>query len=251
MTRTRGPKTGATIWSSSISERRKAWGVKGDAVVAQLASPSLFQTAPVYVHYGAFMTPTAQDPESDNLSADELRLAWPVFSRAERVEAFHLLRRVESEDLYLGLSARDQFDLLDGTAPAERRSWMRLLPPDDAADLVQVVPEERRAELLALLDDPTRKEVTALLAHAEDRAGGLMDPRYARLRPDMNVDEAVRYLREQLREQKHTLVYAYVVDADQMLLGVVPFWQLFVQPGHLLVRDFMRKGRIGTAAKDA
>ena len=78
---------------------------------------------------------------------------------------------------------------------------MRLLPPDDAADVIQEAPTEKREALLALLDEPTRREVTALLAYAEDDAGGLMNPRFARLRPDMTVDEAISYLRKQMREQ--------------------------------------------------
>ena len=68
---------------------------------------------------------------------------------------------------------------------------MRQLPPDDAADLCQQAPAETREALLHLLDDPTRKEVSALLTYAEDAAGGLMSPRYVRLRPDMSVDEAI------------------------------------------------------------
>ena len=106
----------------------------------------------------------------------------------------------------------------------EQRSWMRLLPPDDAADVIQAAPTEKRDALLALLDEPTRREVTALLAYAEDNAGGLMNPRYARLRPEMTVDEAISYLRKQMREQPRTIYYAYVLDAEQRLLGrgVVP-----------------------------
>ena len=49
--------------------------------------------------------------------------------------------------------------------------------------------------MLALLDETTRNEVTALLAFKEDEAGGLMSPRFARLRPEMTVDEAISYLR--------------------------------------------------------
>ena len=60
------------------------------------------------------------------------------------------------------------------------------------------------------LDDPTRREVHALLAYAEDDAGGLMNPRFARVRPDMSVDEAIRYLRQQAREKVETIYYAYV-----------------------------------------
>ena len=85
----------------------------------------------------------------------------------------------------------------------------------------------RREPLLALLDEPTRQEVQGLLAYAEDRAGGLMNTRFARLRPEMTVDEAIAYLRKQGRQQVETIYYCYVLDADQRLLGVVSFRELF------------------------
>ena len=99
------------------------------------------------------------------------------------------------------------------------------LPPDDAADLIQEAPRGRSASaLLALLDEPTRKEVTALLAYAEDEAGGLMNPRYARLRPDMTVDEAISYLRKQARERTrdHLLRLRARRRAAPARRGVVP-----------------------------
>jgi magnesium transporter len=125
-------------------------------------------------------------------------------------------------------------------ATGERRSWMRLLPPDDAADVIQAAPDTEREALLALLDDPTRHEVAALLAYAEDDAGGLMNPRYARLRPEMSVDEAITYLRRQARERLETIYYVYVLDAEQRLLGVVSFRELFSAPPQKTVRDIMR-----------
>jgi magnesium transporter len=183
----------------------------------------------------------AAPPDSEALSLDEVRDAWPLFSRHERLEAFHVLPKNEAEDLFLGLGASDQAELVANMPATQRRSWIRMLAPDDVADLIQASRDDAREGTLALLDLPARREVTALLAHAEDKAGGLMDPRYARLRADMSVDEAARYLREQQRERKHGLVYAYVLDSDRRLLGVVPFWQLFVEPGAARVRDIMRK----------
>ena len=59
----------------------------------------------------------------------------------------------------------------------------RLLAPDDAADLIQESPQRDREFLLELLDDMTRQDARALLASREDVAGGLMNPRFARLRP--------------------------------------------------------------------
>jgi magnesium transporter len=173
----------------------------------------------------------------------EVRDTWPLLSKADRALAFRLLQREHAGDFFLALGAADQAELLAGMPAAERRTWIRVLPPDDAADVIRAAGEdksEERGNLLALLDDATRREVSALLAHAEDRAGGLMDPRYARLRADMTVDEAVRYLRQQLRERRHSLLYAYVLDADQRLLGVVPFWQLLTEDGASTVRSIMK-----------
>ena len=185
--------------------------------------------------------PDVETHEADEeFVASELQDAWHILSTEERVEGFRLLPRADAEELFFTLAARDQYDLIMGLPPGDRRSWMRLLPPDDAADVLQEAPEDERAGLMALLDDQTRKECTALLAYAEDDAGGLMNPRYVRVRPDMTVDEAISYLRKQARERIETLAYAYVCDAQQKLLGVVSFRDLFAAQQGKLVRDVMK-----------
>src|SRR2546422_132284 len=186
------------------------------------------------------MTPAAAaEARERTLRVTELLDAWPVLSAEERLEGLRLLPHADAEDLLLSLPARDQAELILETSAGERRSWMRLLPPDDAADVVQAAPQAEREGLLALLDEPTRKEVAALLAYAEDDAGGLMNPRYARLRPDMSVDEAITYLRRQARERLETIYYVYVLDAEQRLLGVITFRELFSAPPDKTVRDIM------------
>jgi magnesium transporter len=179
--------------------------------------------------------------DDDRLNSADLRTIWRILTPEERVEAFHLLSRDDAEEFFLGLSAADLATLMRGLPRNERRSWMRLLAPDDAADLVQHVPDEEREALLGLLDDPTRKEVTALLAYKQDAAGGLMNPRYARLRPDMTVDEAIGYLRRQARTNLEVISYLYVIDDQQHLLGVVTFRELFASPPERTVREVMRR----------
>ena len=171
--------------------------------------------------------------------AAELQEAWPVLSAEERLEGLRVLPHAEAEDFLLALPARDQAEIILQMSPGDRRSWMRLLPPDDAADVIQESPEEEREGLLAVLDEPTRKEVAALLAYKEDEAGGLMNPRYARLRPDMSVDEAITYLRRQARERLETIYYVYVLDTEQRLLGVITFRELFAAAPDKTVRDIM------------
>jgi magnesium transporter len=164
---------------------------------------------------------------------------WPALSMEERVARFKQLPSHEADDFFLSLEPLEQETLLVALPQGEQRLWLRLLPPDDAVDLIQETPVEERDRLLELLDDTTRREVRALLAHAEDDAGGLMNPRFARIRSDMTVGEAFRYLRKQ-SPQVETIYYAYVLDGEQRLRGVVSLRQLFQAPEDRSIVDVMR-----------
>jgi magnesium transporter len=178
--------------------------------------------------------------EEKNFTSSELYDAWSVLSLEERIDAFELLKREAADDFFLQLGARDRAQLVLGLPAGERRLWMRMLAPDDAADLIQEAPSDERENLLLLLDEPMRREVKGLLVYAEDQAGGLMNTRYSRLRPDMTVDEAISYLRRDARGREKTVYYVFVVDSEEHLLGVVSFRDLLVAPGDKLVRDVMR-----------
>jgi magnesium transporter len=183
---------------------------------------------------------SVEDIQHEKLTPDELRDAWPVLDSEERLEGFHLLPREEAEDFFLELSSRGQASILQGMPQRERRAWLRLMPPDDVADLMAEFPAEERGELCGQLDDSTRREVNALLAYAEDEAGGLMNPRFARVRPEMTVEEAIRYVRRQAPHLE-TIYYVYVLDNEQRLLGVVSFRELLLAPGEKLVREVMHE----------
>jgi magnesium transporter len=178
--------------------------------------------------------------ELETASATEhLWERWHSLSHQERIKQFRELHTGEKADFFLELSAHDQLDVLRGLPPEQRHVWMRLLAPDDAADVIQEAGPEQRDQLLALLDEPTRREVIALLAYKDDEAGGLMNPRFARLRPELTVDEAISYLRKEAPIVDQ-LYYAYVLDQGQRLLGVVSLRQLFSADPAKPIREVMK-----------
>lgn len=152
--------------------------------------------------------------------------------------------------LFHQLSPADQFSVLLELPPPERLARMRMLPLDDAADLIQAAPDAQRDELLGLLEDTARYEVKALLAYAQDVAGGLMNPRFVRLRPEFSVDEAIRYLRLYGRDVAQPIGDAYVLDGEQHLLGIVSPLDLFSSPVNQTVDRVMTKDPI-TVSEDA
>jgi magnesium transporter len=153
-----------------------------------------------------------------------------------------------STEEFLELPASEQASILLHSLPPERQARMRLLALDDAADVVQAAPVEVREALLDLLDVVARREVTVLLAYSEDVAGGLMDPRFVRLRPDLSVDEAISYLRRQAHDAVATLEYGYVLDPDQRLLGVVSLVRLFSSSPDRTVQEVMNTNPVTVVA---
>lgn len=175
---------------------------------------------------------------------ESLTDTWSTLSANERRERFAHLPRTEAEELFLNLKAHDQAELIAEASPLEKRSWVRMLAPDDAADLIQEMGLENKDEILTLLDPQTRREVTALLAYAEDNAGGLMSSRFVRLRPDMTIDEAISYLRIQSKTHVETIYYCYVLDNEQKLLGVVSLRQLFSAPINSKIHQIMKEDMV-------
>ncbi|MGE0173347.1 MAG: magnesium transporter [Oligoflexales bacterium] len=182
--------------------------------------------------------------ELDNLSAHpspllDLRDVWPTLSAEERAQRFSELHRIDAKDFFLSLKAQDQAEIMMALPDQEHALWIRLLPPDDLTDVIQEIPFAERHKFLGQLDRPTRREVVALLAYGEDEAGGLMSPQFARLRPDMTAEEAIRYLKKQAPTLETTR-YLYVLDSGQKLLGVVSLRALFAASDDKLVQDIMR-----------
>ena len=78
------------------------------------------------------------------IATDQLWDHWPYLSHEQRLKQFRELHTGEKADFFLALDAHDQYNLLLGLPEDQRHVWMRLLAPDDAADVIQQAdPEER------------------------------------------------------------------------------------------------------------
>lgn len=164
---------------------------------------------------------------------------WQVLTHEQRKEIFLRLNREGKEELFLNLSSDYQSELFTEISVNDRRVLIRQLAPDDIADLIQNLDQETQTIALDYLDNMTQVEVKALMAYAEDEAGGLMSSRFARLRPEMTVEEAIRYLRAQAKSHIETIYYAYVLDRFQKLLGVVSLRELFLATSGMTMQEIM------------
>jgi magnesium transporter len=171
-------------------------------------------------------------------AVDALLDQWPHLRKAQRVAAFGELPREYMDDFFLSLDAKARSELVLALPAGERRILVRLLAPDDAADLIQASPSRERENLMSLMDDTTRTDARALLHYREDVAGGLMNTRFARIRPEESIEEAITYLRQQV-SYVEMIYYAYVLGEDQRLVGVVSLKDLVRADRNKKVADVM------------
>jgi len=176
---------------------------------------------------------------TEPMRVDETLAAWPILSPLERREALAQLPTEEGAELFQMLVAADQAELLLAFDPDGRRRFLKLLAPDDLADVFQELDEQARRDVFRSLTAEALEEVEQLAAYDWDDAGGIMTPDFAHVTPEMNADQAIVALRLQLRDNPETLRYIYVVERDRRLAGVVSIRQLFGAPPGALVRNLM------------
>jgi len=112
------------------------------------------------------------------------------------------------------------------------------MDPDDAVDLLLELPKETQRELLSRLSRKDAKVLTELLSYPPDTAGGLMSPEVVPLSLSMTVQEGIDLLRRR-QEEAETVYYAYAVDDDGRLQGVLSLRDMALAPPGKRLRDLV------------
>ncbi|HEX5773623.1 MAG TPA: CBS domain-containing protein [Geomobilimonas sp.] len=112
------------------------------------------------------------------------------------------------------------------------------MDPDEAADVLGDLPEEKAQELLGLMDEEEAEDIQELMVHEDDTAGGLMNSEFLTIAPDLSVGDALSQTKL-LAADVETVYYAYVVDSDENLLGVVSLKELLITPPETPVTEIM------------
>ncbi len=151
-----------------------------------------------------------------------------------------VLQNLSKEDAAEALAELDEsvaVDVLENLDPDTAAQIIAEMSPDDAADVLDELDEEHRDVLLDKLEKEDSEEIRNLLTFDPDSAGGVMNTEIILLEQSITVDEAIIHIRHEM-EDKESPYYAYVVDDQDILVGV------------LSLRDLMLS-RPGTYLKDA
>jgi len=165
------------------------------------------------------------------LDADDQAIVAARINPLELADIFEQLDEDEAAELAEHLDTETLADILDE------------MEPDMAVDLLGELEETEVSELLEEMKDAS--EVKHLLHYDEDTAGGIMNYPPPALRQWMTVNEAFNLVREQYDEDEE-LFYLYVLDRDEVLIGVVNLRTLIMAKADQLIEEIMDTDVIST-----
>lgn len=169
----------------------------------------------------------------------------PVADR--EVVWLHVSADLHGETLiHLNEEARAQ--LMRGMEADKLVAATETLDTDDLADILPEMPQQVIQELLLTMEHQDRERLRSVLSYPEDSAGGLMDLETVMVRADVSLDVVLRYLRRRgnIPAATDTL---FVVDRENIFLGLLPLTQLLTQDPSLLVSHVMQSDVAGIPAE--
>jgi CBS domain-containing protein len=181
-----------------------------------------------------------------NILKEELTDIHPA-DLADIVEELDSSQRVA---LLEGLDTEHASDTLEEVDPAVQRDIVFSLRKDrvaqligemtsgQAADIVSVLPAEEKKAILGLLEPPKVAKIEEILAKHEINILNFTTNKFFKVAPEMNVKQARRKFREAAKSMD-VVMYFYVVDSTEKLLGVIDIKQLFMAEDEDLLTNLM------------
>jgi magnesium transporter len=174
------------------------------------------------------------------LSLSDLEELWSTLNAELQEKLFLLIDQDSRSALMAELNHSDQEKLLESLSEQVTKDLIHYMEPDDLADLIRSVSPDVRESLWTNLSSELRREIEFLLRYDEDDAAGIMTPRYAMLRAEITVAQAINFIRRDMKDLE-TIYYLYVVDGFKRLIGVISLRQLMLSANEIIVGDIMER----------
>jgi magnesium transporter len=167
--------------------------------------------------------------------AAEALLELPRF---QRISALTLLPIRGQADVFSFFPLEEQVDIVEELTQQGVVRLVTHLSHDERADLVAELPDALKDAIMRKLDLREQEDIRRLEAYEDDEIGAIMTSDFAVLAPELTAQQAIDALRARA-EDSETIYYAYVLDPDRHLLGVVTLKRLITARSDRRIEEFM------------
>ncbi|MBZ4200264.1 MAG: magnesium transporter [Methylotenera sp.] len=174
----------------------------------------------------------------DQLHSADVAYILEALPLEQRLDVWELVKVERDGDILLEVSDAVRQTLIADMNTDELLAAAEQLDTDELADLAPDLPKDVLQELLDSLDTQNRARLQSALSYAEDSVGGIMDFDIITIRENISLEVALRYMRRLGSLPDHT-DKLFVVDRNEILLGVLPLKRLVVHDLAASVADVM------------
>jgi len=167
-------------------------------------------------------------------------------------EIWHVLTLLEPRlraEIFGALDQTRQVELAETVRRQDLAQIVNHMSSDERVDLLKRLPEDKQEAILPALAQAEREDIRLLSAYEEGTAGAVMTSDYATLSPDHTVSEAISKLRLEAPD-KETIYYAFVVDKDRQLVGLVSLRDLILARPDKRIAELMHRDIVYAFATD-
>ncbi|HKA35540.1 MAG TPA: magnesium transporter [Thermoanaerobaculia bacterium] len=130
--------------------------------------------------------------------------------------------------------------ILHRASPEKLGPQLDRVPGDEVTFLLERLPQRQREALLSKMSPRDAAEAKRLLRYEPRTAGRLMTEKFAKVRPEWSIAEALEHLKK-VDPEVETIQSLYAVDADGHLVGAVSLRKLFASAPEKKISEVMNK----------
>lgn len=172
------------------------------------------------------------------MSAYDLALILESSTARSRPVLWQLIDVENHGEVLEELNEEVRKGILQSMRPEKLAAVAEGMDVDDIAEVLRTLPDGVYREVLNSMDSQDRSRVETALSFEEDTAGGIMNTDTITLRPEVNVDVVLRYLRlkGQLPEATDSF---YVVDRNNLFIGAVSLASIITAQPSIIISSLI------------
>lgn len=168
----------------------------------------------------------------EDLDPDQRRMIFDGLSQEHASDTLEEIEPVVQRELISTLARDKVIQLID------------LMTPGQAADLLSVLPSPESTGILGSLKAENEKKVRAILEKQEEKVINYTTAKFLKFPPEKTVGEAQNEY-DRAAKGMDVIMYLYIVDSVDRLLGVIDIKELLLAPDQALLKDIMVDTVIG------
>lgn len=173
------------------------------------------------------------------LTAEERQHLYTYLSPTELADVFDVIEEEDDEIQHYIVEMR----------PSYAADMLREMYTDNAVDIFSQLEKTTVTHLLGLMDRESADEIRALLHYEDETAGAIMAKEYVAIVANQTVRSAMYVLKQEAKEAE-TIYYVYVVDQEDVLVGVISLRDLLINEDDVMIADIMNERIISVKVTD-